>query len=532
MRKKLYRWQEECLDIWRRNRCRGIVNVTTGAGKTMLALAAISFLEKNDENTCGGSEIRYKIVVPKVFLVNQWKNALIDELGIPDEQIGFYYGARKDKPDRKFMIYVINSARYSISRQILADYRSGYSVFLIADECHHYGSTENVKIFDFLPLIDVKKLNYYSLGLSATPETSADGKLLINELGDEIYRFSVSDALESDIICDFTIFNIQLNFSADERFEYEDLTDKISKLRAQIIELYPFLQNLSKELFFSCLRSITANSDNPEVTDIIEAFLSLSFKRTELTHFAVSKRSCARELVKTLRSDSRIIIFGERIDIAEGIYEDLIRLFPGEVGRYHSLMSNPEKRNALFRYYNSEIRILVSCRALDEGLNVPETDVGIVVSSTQTDRQRRQRLGRILRRKGVGRAASLYYLYILDSYEYREFLNLSSGDAERVNTYNLSFDEYSLTFSFPEYENYSSKALDRLSKETKDAMVISEFMKNIEKGMVNSDFLLTEGNCMARVKSATTTEERNYFITMLYIIRELRRANARNPFIT
>jgi superfamily II DNA or RNA helicase len=41
--------------------------------------------------------------------------------------------------------------------------------------------------------------------------------------------------------------------------------------------------------------------------------------------------------------------------------------------------------------------LTITCRALDEGFNVPETEVGIIAASTATRRQRIQRLGRVLR---------------------------------------------------------------------------------------------------------------------------------------
>jgi len=91
------------------------------------------------------------------------------------KDIGLYCGACKDLPTRKYMIYVVNSARYTLSRHILADYQSAYPVLLIADECHHYGSPENSRIFDFLSLISPQDqaTAYYALGLSATPESAS-----------------------------------------------------------------------------------------------------------------------------------------------------------------------------------------------------------------------------------------------------------------------------------------------------------------------------------------------------------------------
>ena len=64
---KLYAWQEKCLRNWENNEYRGIVNVITGAGKTMVALAAMDMLLSKFP------DLRIKIVVPTIPLANQWK---------------------------------------------------------------------------------------------------------------------------------------------------------------------------------------------------------------------------------------------------------------------------------------------------------------------------------------------------------------------------------------------------------------------------------------------------------------------------
>ena len=68
---ELYDWQKECLNTWRENRDRGIINVITGAGKTVLALAAMQDLFQRFPNT------QIKIVVPTITLAKQWKNSSI-----------------------------------------------------------------------------------------------------------------------------------------------------------------------------------------------------------------------------------------------------------------------------------------------------------------------------------------------------------------------------------------------------------------------------------------------------------------------
>jgi superfamily II DNA or RNA helicase len=212
MLEKLFDWQRECLDRWTANGGRGIVNVVTGAGKTMLAVAAIASLN-ND------SGLRVKIVVPKGFLAVQWARVLRDELGAARADIGYRSGTRKDAP-RRFMIYVINSARYSLARSIKTELDAGCAVMLIADECHHYGTAENSKIFDFIKFID-GSARYYSLGLSATPYTPQYKAVLVPALGGEIYRYGFAQAIAAEIINRFAVFQIALHFNKAERYEYD-----------------------------------------------------------------------------------------------------------------------------------------------------------------------------------------------------------------------------------------------------------------------------------------------------------------------
>jgi superfamily II DNA or RNA helicase len=62
-------------------------------------------------------------------------------------------------------------------------------------------------------------------------------------------------------------------------------------------------------------------------------------------------------------------------------------------------------------YRSGKLEVLVTCRALDEGFNVPETEVGIIASSTATRRQRIQRLGRIVR-PAKGKSEAVIYTLV------------------------------------------------------------------------------------------------------------------------
>ena len=78
----------------------------------------------------------------------------------------------------------------------------------------------------------------------------------------------------------------------------------------------------------------------------------------------------------------------------------------------HSGHNRGERTNILEEFRNRRCAALLACRMLDEGLDVPEIDAAVLVSSTQTLRQRIQRIGRALRKSPLGKKPLIVTLYI------------------------------------------------------------------------------------------------------------------------
>jgi superfamily II DNA or RNA helicase len=114
----------------------------------------------------------------------------------------------------------------------------------------------------------------------------------------------------------------------------------------------------------------------------------------------------------------RIVIFHEGIAEAEQI-ASLLRERSHNVTLYHSRIAPAMRRDNLRLFRSGMFQILVSCRALDEGVNLPEAEIGIIASSTASTRQRIQRLGRVLRPAPGKQAASVYTLYATEVEERR-----------------------------------------------------------------------------------------------------------------
>ncbi len=407
---ELYPWQQDCLEVWFAQNCRGVVNAVTGSGKTKLAVHAAKLLkEKLADN---GDRLRIRVVVPKTFLAAYWRNAFLREGVAARSDTGVYCGAHKDDPSRMVMIYLLNSARYTLARRILEDIRSGWHVLLIADECHHLAGEKNLKILDFIPRLGLEAERFHALALSATVGGLADDSRFRGAFGGVVYSYGLSRALRDGIISDFMLLPVGVRFLPREQAEYQELSLRLSKAALEVKKLYPILRNLNGSPFFAMLEALS--SEAGRAGDAARRTLGLAHIRREKVHAAENRIFCACELVFRMPSDSKIILFGERIACAKRIFTVLNERLPGQTALYHSGMGQEAMRASLARYQAGEARILITCRALDEGLDIPETDVGIIVASTRTERQRVQRLGRLLRKGGSPLPAKLYYLYIED----------------------------------------------------------------------------------------------------------------------
>lgn len=521
VKKPLFAWQKECLDIWFHNQGKGVVNVVTGAGKTILALGAIARLEYSLLKEQAPA-LKIKVVVPKVFLANQWVKSLQDDLAVSKDDIGVYSGLHKDPPSRKYMIYVVNSARATLSQHILDDYHQGSSILLIADECHHYSSPENSRIFDFIAqiLINNQAPHYYALGLSATPETATFNETLLPALGREIYKYSFVDALNANIISSFAIFNIKLYFTPEEEHQYLDLSEQLTHVRKILMYRCPFLKHLNRVRYFASLEQLAQSSKDDHIAALARSVLILAIKRKDLVYRAESRISCVNNLVIQLPQSSKILVFCERIVVANTIYEQLNYLFPGQVGRYHSEMDEWSRKEILRKYHDAQIRILVSCRALDEGLNVPSTDIGIIASSTSSNRQRIQRLGRILRQSGMKRTAKLYYLYIGASNEEKDLLSEISRDLTgTIPILDLEYDQDFQTFQHSSYQALADRVIAYTHHKCWSTEIIVEITKNLERGKLGCDWWLSEQDCSLKIQNAPTRSEQNYWVSMRLLVQ-------------
>lgn len=514
MGRKLYPWQEECLERWFANNGRGMVQAATGTGKTFLALEAARRLEKKL-----GKKLHVKIVVPTAALMRQWDRALREYLkefsnaeessGSLREKIGLRGGGSQTSSDCPYMIYVVNSARYELARQILAQLRQGESVLLIADECHRYESGQNRLIFEFLPFAGAAEGDFFSLGLSATLPSGEARQYLASVLGKRIYSFGIGQAFVSHTVCPADIYHIGLKLQQEERAEYEELTERMAYLYGKLLKMCPFLKNMGQRERFQMLERLSGSKDR-KTAQMASMYIRLAYRRRSLVCLASARTDCACELVSRLPDMERIIIFGERIAQAEELYRLLQNRYPGRVGRYHSGMGQQANKNVMERFRDGEKRILIACKAVDEGIDIPEVSTGIILSGTAARRQRVQRMGRIIRNKEGKARASLYYLHINETCEESCFL----PDMGEARLFELEYALENGGFHNPGYDDASQILLRNLQRAGAGAETLEEAERVLRLGIVRGDWTEDGRELRERKKRAETVSERNYWLCM------------------
>lgn len=348
-------WQVVALEKWKLADHRGIISVVTGGGKTVFALSCVDYIRP----------LATLVVVPTAALLEQWWEEAADYFDLSLDEINIIDG------HLRFRLGTINIAVLNTAAK-LAERIKGHRIFLIVDECHKAASVH------FRAALQVT--TSATLGLSATPERPYDQGLeevLIPSLGPIIYSYDYAAALRDGVIVPFHLRNIVFELEEDRQKEYE----KLSKAIAQAIRKY--------------------GADD-------ERTVALYLRRARVVNLSLNRIRLALKLVAA-NQGKRTLVFHEDIEACELLCAVLVENGV-RAGVYHSQMKLRDKATILHKYRKGEIDVLVTCRALDEGFNVPETELGIIAASTATRRQRIQRLGRVVRPSYGKPDATIYTL--------------------------------------------------------------------------------------------------------------------------
>jgi len=370
-------WQREALAAWVGAGYRGIVAAATGTGKTLFAVHAIA--QAPVERTI--------VVVPKQALQDQWLRMFRTGLDVSPLMLGSIGGKRKDfNLKNRVVVAVIDSARRGITEPVRYWQSAGERVMLVVDECHWAGSAQSMSMFE-VPC-DA------TLGLSATPERGDDGfdDVLVPNLGPIVFRYRLRQALDDGLLADLTSVHEYFELSGNDHAEYESLETRSAALRNSLAAAHPEL--LPGPGWDARLAKLAVT--NPAARQL----KGLLASRGEVVARSKERLKVVDNIARSgLLRGKRSLVFNENVTQATRVLE-IFERHGLRCDLEHSRLPSERREAALRRFATGSIDALVAVRALDEGIDVPDAEVALIVSGTLNARQRIQRIGRVVRPNG------------------------------------------------------------------------------------------------------------------------------------
>jgi superfamily II DNA or RNA helicase len=363
-------YQEAALRAWNAASRRGVVVLPTGAGKTRLALAAMA-----------ASGLRTLCLVPTRALLAQWIEAVSEVYGGPVGCLG----------DSERRLSPVTIATFESAYRYMTRIGNRFEL-LVVDEAHHFGGGLRDEALEMATAPA-------RLGLTATPPELRHQRARLSDLiGPSVFELSVSD-LSGSYLAPLDVVKLFVELSPEERCAYEGFS---ALYREPFFEFRRRNRGASWESF---LRTASRSEAGRRA-------IAAWSRARRLLSYPEGKRELLSSLLERHR-DSRVMVFvGDNETAYRVAREFLIMPITCDIRR-------KERVSVLERFREGALRALVSARVLNEGIDVPEADVGIVVAGRHGGREHVQRVGRLLRPR-EGKNALVYELLVQGTGEVRQ----------------------------------------------------------------------------------------------------------------
>ncbi|HZS77719.1 MAG TPA: DEAD/DEAH box helicase [Ktedonobacteraceae bacterium] len=347
-------YQVEALKAWEQAGRRGSIVLPTGAGKTFVAIQAICRVERSTV-----------VVAPTIDLLHQWYARLVNAFGC---DVGVYYGGEKK-------VLPLTVTTYHSAGDLIADAGNTFKL-IIFDEVHHLPAPAWGEAALMAPAP-------FRLGLTATyPEEheQINGRWRVDELiGPIVYTRRIEE-LVGQQLAQYRTERMRIDLTPEEREQYDaDYAIYIDFVRSRQLP-----RKYGPKWLMELMR-LSASNDQAR-----RALLA----RQRLLQLLASCEGKFTALDSLLREyfSERVLIFTEQNSM---VYEIASRhLVPAITHETHTA----ERKHILEGFQNGLYRVIVTSRVLNEGVDVPEAKVAIVLGGTSGAREYIQRLGRVLRK--------------------------------------------------------------------------------------------------------------------------------------
>ncbi len=358
--------QQAAVSAWHTRR-QGIIVMPTGTGKTEVALQIMA-----------ETAVATLVVAPVRDLMYQWHRRLLEGLGYDAGIIG----------DNVFQVRPVSATTYD-SACIHMERLGNRFGLLVFDECHHLPG----------PLWrDAARMSAATmrLGLTATPERS-DGRHTDLQwlIGPTVYEMPLS-AAKGQTLADYHVERIPVHLSPREQARYDECSRVVRAFFAERRKADPQVtwQDICKQ-----------TAETPEARRALKAY----FAKKSIEDRAEEKLRVLEDLFRLHVHEPCLVFAG-----SNAMARDVSRRFLIPCLLSHS--GKKERLEVLRGLEGGTYPALVANQVLDEGVDLPEVKVAVVIGGTASSRQAKQRLGRILRKSGNARAV-LYEIVCTDTNE-------------------------------------------------------------------------------------------------------------------
>ena len=441
-------YQKEAFNKWKVSQ-KGLFAMATGTGKTLTSLNCLLEIY---------NKFKYYqalILVPTITLVEQWEDECkrfnfshiikvssknngwrseIDDIKLKESL------AQSDDLPPSFIIiatYASFSRESSFKQLMSLSKKTQRQMLLIADEAHNIGAPNVISKLDRMRILR-------RIGLSATPERQFDdkGNNAIMQFfgcdGKYTFEYSMKDAIDNGFLCRYKYFPHVVRLNEDEMAEYK-------KISLQLAKFY----NVDEDTFSSA-------------DDIL---MRLLLKRKRIIHKAQNKEEVFRQIIKqrfeecgNLKYTLVYVPEGVQLDstvqyattdnpIDDADVDKLIDKYTQIIQEIsptttvRKFVSGIQDRDEVLRKFSTgETEVLTSMKCLDEGVDVPRSELAIFCASTGNPRQFIQRRGRILRKHPDKHIAIIHDLVVAPEFDsaeenYNMERNLLKGELQRVKDF-------------------------------------------------------------------------------------------------
>ena len=418
-------YQKQAYENWVANGYLGMFAMATGTGKTVTALSCVL-----EEYKLHGF-YQFFVLVPTIDLANQWKKEIVESFNFIDTVVcssrnddwedtvrEFGYSLKLGNPVNFCIVVTYASYRGKRFQNILKSLFEGRfkQMTLIADEAHTFGSENLLKV---LPTGIGHRI-----GLSATPERVYDQvgeaelcRFFNSFAPNHTFQYNMKEDIENNFLCRYYYYPKLVDLKENELLKYREISKKLSK----------FIDPSTGKYI-----------DSPIVNNLL-------IQRKNVIHKAQNKADCLIDIVENIGKENFRKAFIYVPEGYEANYDDNdVSLIDDDDDRiiddYTTLLyerykfklkkftgDTTDREEILKNFTDGKLDALLAMKCLDEGVDVPSTQIAIFSSSTGNPRQYIQRRGRVLRRAKGKEVAYIYDMIV------KPAIDITSTDSKQMN---------------------------------------------------------------------------------------------------